>query len=160
MRTRVVVWVVAVALVGLHFLLHVGLGIGRAAPDLLTVALLLCVREVGLGTAAGIGLAFGLLEDALNVVAFGANTVAMTLLGVAGGATRDLFVGDSLFFLISYFVLGKFARVLVHWIVVGEALREPFVSQVLMGGVLGGLYAAAVGIVVMAVTGLWRESPR
>ena len=160
MKTRVVVWIVAVALAVLHFLLHVGLGIGDAAPDLLTVALLLAVREVGLGTGAGIGLLFGLLEDALSVVAFGANTVAMTLLGVAGAATRDLFVGDSLLFLISYFALGKFARVLVHWIVVGDVLREPFLSQVLVGGLLGGLYAAAMGILVMAVTGLWRESPR
>lgn len=160
MRTRIVVWVVAIVLAVLHFLLHVGLGIGNAAPDLLTVALLLAVREVGLGTAAGLGLLFGMLEDALSVVAFGANTIAMTLLGVAGAATRDLFVGDSLVFLISYFVLGKFARVLVHWIVVGSALREPFLSQVLVGGLLGGLYAAVVGILLMAITGLWRESPR
>jgi len=160
MRTRIVVWIVAIVLAVLHFLLHVGLGIGNAAPDLLTVALLLAVREVGVGTAAGLGLLFGMLEDALSVVAFGANTIAMTLLGVAGAATRDLFVGDSLLFLISYFVLGKFARVFVHWIVVGSALREPFLSQVLVGGLLGGLYAAVVGILLMAITGLWRESPR
>ena len=83
----------------------------------------------------------------------------MTLLGVVGGVTRDLFVGDSLVFLVSYFVLGKFARELVHWVVVGDALREPFLTQVLMGG-LGGLYAAVAGILVMALTGLWRETPR
>jgi rod shape-determining protein MreD len=160
MRARPVVWVVALTLVVLHFLLHVGFGIGGAAPDLLTVALLLASREVGLGAAAGIGLAFGLLEDALSVLAFGANSVAMTLLGVAGGATRDLFVGDSLAFLVSYFVLGKFARDLLHWVLVGDALREPFLTQVLLHGLLGGLYAAAVGIVLMAVTGLWREGPR
>jgi len=160
MKTRAVVWVVAVTLVVLHFLLHVGFGIGGAAPDLLTVALLLASREVGLGAAAGIGMAFGLLEDALSVLAFGANSVAMTLLGLAGGATRDLFVGDSLVFLVSYFVLGKFARDLLHWVLVGDALREPFLTQVLLHGLLGGLYAAAVGIVLMAVTGLWREGPR
>jgi cell shape-determining protein MreD len=160
MKTQRVVWVVAAVLVVFHFLLHVGFGIGNAAPDLLTVALLLASREVGLGTAAGIGLGFGLLEDALSVVAFGANSVAMTLLGLAGGATRDLFVGDSLVFLVSYFALGKFARDLLHWILVGGALREPFVSHVLVQGLLGGLYAAAVGIVLMAATGLWREGPR
>ncbi len=160
MRTRIVVWVVAVSLAVGHFLLHVGLGIGDAAPDLLTVALLLAAREVGLGTGAGLGLVFGLLEDALSVVAFGANTVAMTLLGIAGAATRDLFVGDSILFLISYFMLGRFARVLVHWIVVGDALREPFLSQVLVDGLLGGLYAAVVGIVLMVAAGLWREGPR
>lgn len=160
MKARPVVWVVPATLVALHFLLHVGFGIGGAAPDLLTVALLLASREVGLGAAAGLGLAFGLLEDALSVVAFGANSVAMTLLGLAGGATRDLFVGDSLVFLISYFVLGKFARDLLHWIFVGDALREPFLTHVLAQGLLGGLYAAVVGVVLMALTGLWREGPR
>ena len=160
MRGRGVVWVVSAVLVVLHFSLHVGLGIGGAAPDLLTVALLLTAREVGLGGGAGIGLLLGLLQDALTVLAFGANSVAMTLLGVVGGVTRDLFVGDSLVFLVSYFVLGKFARELVHWVVVGDALREPFLTQVLMGGLLGGLYAAVAGILVMALTGLWRETPR
>lgn len=160
MRSRGVVWVVSAVLVVLHLSLHVGLGIGGAAPDLLTVALLLTAREVGLGGGAGIGLLLGLLEDALTVLAFGANSVAMTLLGVIGGVTRDLFVGDSLVFLVSYFVLGKFARELVHWVVVGDALREPFLTQVLMGGLLGGLYAAVAGILVMALTGLWRETPQ
>ena len=160
MRARPVVYVVATALVVLHFLLHVGLGIGGAAPDLLVVALLLVSREVGVGGAAGVGFGFGLLEDAMSVVAFGVNGVAMTLLGLAGGTTRDLFVGDSLVFLISYFVLGKFARDLLGWILMGSALREPFVSQVLVHGLLGGVYAAVVGIALMAVTGLWRENPR
>lgn len=160
MRARPVVFVVAAALVVLHFLLHVGFGIGGAAPDLLIVALLLASREVGIGAAAGVGLAFGILEDALSVLAFGVNSVAMTLVGLAGGTTRDLFVGDSLFFLVSYFVLGKFVRDLLAWTLMGAALREPFVAQVLVQGLLGGVYAAVVGIVLMAVTGLWRESPR
>lgn len=160
MRTRGPIWWVAGGLVLLHFLLHVGLGIGAAAPDLLTVALLLAAREVGVGAAAGLGFAVGLLEDALSVLAFGANSVAMTLLGLAGGSTRDLFVGDSLLFLVSYFVLGKFVRDLVHWVVVGDALRGPFLTEVVASGLLGGVYGAVVGIVVMALTGLWREAPR
>ncbi|NJD18185.1 MAG: rod shape-determining protein MreD [Gemmatimonadetes bacterium] len=160
MMARPVVAVVAAVLVVLHFLLHVGLGIGGAAPDLLTVALLLVSRELRLGAAAGVGFAFGLLEDALSVTAFGANSLAMTLVGLAGGTTRDLFVGDSLAFLVSYFVLGKFTRDFVHWMLMGDTLREPFVSQVLVHGLVGGLYAAVVGIGLMALTGLWREGPR
>lgn len=160
MKGRPVVYMVAGALVLLHFLLHVGLGIGAAAPDLLTVALLLVSREVGIGAAAGVGLVLGMLEDALSVLAFGVNSMAMTLVGIAGGTTRDLFVGDSLAFLVSYFVLGKFARDLVAWVLMGAALREPFVTRVLVEGLLGGMYAALVGIVLMALTGLWREAPR
>ena len=160
MRSRALVWFVVVGLFLLHFLLHVGMGLGRGAPDLLTVALLLAAREVGVGSAAGTGLVFGLLEDALSVLSFGANSVSMSILGLLGAVTRDLFVGDSLFFLVSYFVVGKFVRDLIHWTVVGDAVRQSFVDQVLVQGLLGGLYAAAVGIAVMAVTGLWRETPR
>lgn len=160
MRSRAVVWFVVAGLLVLHFILHVGLGLGPVAPDLLIVALLLAAREVGVGTAAGVGLGFGMLEDALSVLSFGANGIAMALVGLAGAVTRDLFVGDSLVFLVSYFVGGKIVRDLIHWVVVGEALRPPFVDQVLIQGVVGGFYAAVVGIVIMAVTGLWREAPR
>lgn len=160
MRSRATVWFVVAGLFLLHFLLHVGLGWGREAPDLLTVALLLAAREVDVGTAAGTGLLLGLLEDSLSVLSFGANGVAMSVVGLAGAVTRDLFVGDSLFFLVSYFVVGKFARDLVHWVVVGDAVRQPFVEHVLLQGLLGGLYAALIGIAVMAVTGLWRDAPR
>lgn len=160
MRSPVLVWIVVAGLFTLHFVLHVGMGIGDAAPDLLTVALLLAAREVPLGAAAGTGFVFGLLEDALSVLSFGANSVAMTLLGGLGALTRDLFVGDSLLFLVSYFVVGKWLRDLMHWVVVGEGLRQPFTEAVLIQGTLGGIYAAAVGILIMAVTGLWREAPQ
>lgn len=160
MRGRAAVWGVGLALAVLHFVLHLGMGIGGAAPDLLTVALLLLARESGIGAAGGLGLLFGLLEDALSVLAFGANAVTMTLLGIGGGATRDLFVGDSLVFLVSYFVLGKLVRDLLHWVLMGEALRGAFLADALLGGLLGGAYAAAVGVLVMALTGLWREAPR
>lgn len=160
MRGGARVWIVVAALFLLHFVLHVGLGLGRAAPDLLTVALLLAAREVDLGVAAGTGFGFGLLEDALSVLSFGANSASMTLVGTLGAITRDLFVGDSLLFLVSYFVFGKWLRDLVHWLMVGETLRQPFLDQVVIQGLVGGLYAALVGIVVMAVTGLWREAPR
>lgn len=158
MRSRILVWVVVVALFALHFLLHVGLGLGSEAPDLLTVALLLAAREVGMAPAAGLGLVFGILEDALSVLSFGANAVAMTVVGILGALTRDLFVGDSLLFLVSYFVLGKWLRDLVHWLMVGEALRQPFVDHMLVQSVLAGFYAAVVGGGVLALTGLWRET--
>jgi cell shape-determining protein MreD len=142
-------WILVVALVVLHLFLHVGLGYGRGAPDLLTIGLLLAAREVGLCGAAATGLFFGLLEDALSVLAFGANTVAMTAVGILGAFTRDLFVGDSRLFAISYFFVGKWLRDFIHWIMVGEDLRQPFVDQVVVQGATGGAYAAAVGLVVV-----------
>lgn len=144
----------------LHFLLHLGLGLGNAAPDLLTISLLLAAREVGMGSAAGIGFAFGLLLDAFGLLGFGANTIAMTILGTAGSRTRDWFVGDSFSFVISYLFLGKWLKDLLHWIAVGEGIREPFVHAILVGSTLNAVYVAAVGVLVVSATGAWRESLR
>ena len=117
------IWVLVGVLFVVHFFLHVGVGFGRGAPDLATIALLLAARDVGLGRAAALGLAFGLLEDALSVLAFGANAIAMTIVGVGGALTRDVFVGDSRLFLVWYLLVGKWLRDLVHWIAVGSDVR-------------------------------------
>ena len=113
-----------------------------------------------MGTAAGIGFLFGLLEDAFSVLAFGANTLAMTLLGAVGALTRDLFVGDSLLFMVCYFFLGKWGRDLLHWLLAGEGLREPFVQAVLVEGGIAAGYATVVGVVAMAVSGAWWSGTR
>lgn len=153
-------WVVVAALVLLHFFLHLGLGLGSGAPDLLTVALLVAAREVGPGAGAGLGFAFGLLEDAFGVLAFGSNALALTVVGAVGARTRDLFVGDSLSFLVTYLFLGKWMRDLLHWLVVGEGLREPFVQAMLVEGTLGAVYATATGLVALALTGAWWMKAR
>lgn len=155
---RIRVWLLVGALVVLHFVLHVGFGIGIGAPDLLTVGLLLAARDVGLGRAALLGLLFGILEDSLSVVAFGANTVAMTIVGIGGAFTRDLFVGDSRLFIVSYFWIGKWVRDVLHWSALGEGLRPPFVDHVLVQGAIGGAYAAAIGFCLVAIMGLSGES--
>jgi cell shape-determining protein MreD len=133
----------------LHLFLHLGLGIGRGAPDLLTIALLLAARELGMGWGGGLGLVLGLMEDSFSVLAFGANTLSLTLVGILGARTRDLFVGESYLFFFSYLWAGKLFRDLVHWLVAGEGIREPFMNAVLVDGTLGALYGALVGIVVL-----------
>ncbi len=150
-------WVLALLLFAFHFLLHVGLSYGRGAPDLLTLALLLLAREISVGRAGLVGFVFGLCEDALSVLAFGANSIAMTLVGIAGAATRDLFVGDSRGFLVSYVFIGKLTRDLVHWIAVGEGLRQPFMEQVVIEGGIAAAYLAVIGLVVAEVWGVGRE---
>lgn len=160
MRPAWRVWATVLVLAVLHFFLHLGMGLDDRAPDLLTLALLLAAREVGMGVAAGIGFAFGLLLDAFSVLAFGANTIAMTLVGMAGARTRDLFVGDSFFFVVSYLFLGKWMKDLIHWVMVGEAVREPFVQAMLVETSLAAGYAALVGVLVVTVTGAWWESLR
>ena len=154
MKTDARVWLLVAGLFLVHLMLHMGFGLGPVAPDLLTVALLLAAREVGMGRAAGLGLFFGILEDSLSVLSFGANSVAMTVIAALGAVTRDLFVGDSLIFLVSYFVIGKWTRDLVHWVMVGETLRLPFFDQMVVQGATQGVYAALVGVLLLGITGI------
>jgi rod shape-determining protein MreD len=155
---RARVWLVVAVLATLHLLLHVSFSMDGGAPDLLTLGLLLVSREIDTGKAASLGLFFGLLEDALSVLAFGANSVAMTILGIGGALTRDLFVGDSRFFLVSYVFIGKWTRDLFHWIAVDAGQRQPFVEEVLVDGGIASLYLVAVGVLVAMVTGLGRDT--
>lgn len=153
MSRRLVLVALVPALVLLHFLIHVGFSVGSGAPDLLTLALLLASRETRPGVGAALGFIFGLLEDAFSVLAFGASSLAMTVVGILGAKSRDLFVGDSIPFVMAYLGVGKLLRDLLYWVVAGETLREPFVSGVLIGGGLAALYVAVVGTALVLFFG-------
>ena len=160
MKSPLRIWGVVGFLIFLHFGLHVSLNLGESAPDLLAVALLIGAREVDIGWGAGLGFLLGILEDAFSALAFGANTFALTLVGMGGARTRDLFVGDSLFFLTSYLVLGKWARDLLHWVAVGDGLRESFVDTMLIQSPISAVYAGIIGLIVIAISGLGWETVR
>lgn len=156
MRRPAGFWGVIAFLVILHFLLHVGFGIERGAPDLLTLALLLAAREVPPGTAAGLGFGAGLLEDSFSVLAFGANTVALTAVAILGSLTRDLWVGESFRFYFIYLFLGKWLRDALFWVVAGEGIQGPAVRSLLVQAPLAALYMALVGIGLLALNQAWR----
>lgn len=149
MSHRSLLAILVSSLVVLHLFLHLGLGIGKAAPDLMTVALLLAAREVRMGAGAALGFFFGLLEDSFSTLAFGANTLSLTLLGILGSRTRDLFVGESVVFFLSYFGAGKLLRDLIHWLVAGHGVREPFLNAVVVDGTVGAVYSAVLGILLL-----------
>ena len=151
---------VALILVFVHLVLRLGLGMGAGAPDLLTVALLLNARRVRSGTAACIGFALGLLEDAFALVAFGANTVAMTVVGILGVQTRALFVSTtSLPFHIVYFATGKWLRDFIHWILQQRAgLTSGFAEPMILSGVPAALYVALAGVLLVSLMGPFSES--
>jgi rod shape-determining protein MreD len=153
MNRKTVLGFIVPGLVVLHFLLHVGIGLGRIAPDLITLALLLAARETGMGWGGAVGFLLGLFEDAFSVLAFGASTLAMTVVGILGSRTRDLFVGDSLFFLLVYLLLGKLLRDFIYWLAAGEIMRGPFVNTILIDGLFGAVYVAAVGFLLFLLFG-------
>jgi rod shape-determining protein MreD len=146
--------VVVVLLVVLHLILHVGFGVGGAAPDLLTLALLIMARQAHMSVVTATGLFLGLLEDAQGLLAFGAHGFALAVVGALAARTRELFVGDSLVFVASYLFLGKWLRDFVYWIVAGSDLRPPFVEALLVDASLAALYMCVVGVALTFVTGV------
>lgn len=140
-------WIFIIILVVLHFGVHVALGMRGLAPDLLTVALLLAVRRLTGAGAAGLGLALGILNDALSLSAFGALAVTYTIVGFLGARSRDLFEGDSLLFVAVYIFLGKILRDVIYHVL---TRMEPW-SDLWTTSPLAALYAALAGIIALTL---------
>ena len=142
------------ALIVLHLLLHIGLGLGAVAPDLITVALLLASRRMNRALAASFGALMGLLRDALALVAFGADMIALALLGYLGARGRELFVGDSWFFVVVYLFVGKWLHDAIFYAltaVVALSGTVDMVPQLLLRSPIEAAYAAAAGVVALAL---------
>ena len=141
-----------VVLVVLHFVLRVGFGLGQLAPDLLVVAVLLAARELRAGTAAGLGLLFGVLDGAVIPLSLGSSALVLTVLGYLGARTRDLVATDSLAFLALYLFAGKWLFDGLLYLVSGAILRPDF-SSLLLISPLAAIYAAIAGVIAFAT---WR----
>lgn len=144
-------WVFFVLTVIAHFVLHIALGLGESAPDLLTVALLLGVRRTTSAAGAGIGLLLGLLHDSLSLTAFGVDAIVLTVLGYAGARSRDLFEGDSLLFVGGYLFIGKWLHDFGYWLLARDLTGGDFGSRLLVDGPIAALYAAAAGVIALLI---------
>ena len=145
--------VVAGLLVLLHLVVHVGFGVGAAAPDLFTLALLIVARGLHMAGATGLGLFLGLLEDAQGLLAFGAHGFALAVVGALAARSRELFVGDSLLFVGAYLFVGKWLRDAVYWVAAGSQLRGSIGEALLVDAGLGAFYMTVVGLLVVFLTG-------
>ena len=144
-------WMFVAVLAIAHFAFHLSLGVASAAPDFLTLAVLLAARQVPGGTAAGVGFGLGLLEDAVSLGAFGAATITQTVIGYLGARSRDLFVGDSAVFLGIYLFLGAWIQDALYFGLAGEVRRGEPVNALLVVAPLEALYVAAVGLAAVVL---------
>ena len=144
-------WVFFGLLLVAHFLLHIGLGIGNGAPDLLTAALLLGVRRVRGSVAAAMGLGLGLLNDSFSTSSFGADAVVLTIIGYLGARSRDLFEGESMFFMAGYLFLGKLLHDLGYWMLARDTARPEFLTQLFLTWPLNALYCAGAGLLALLI---------
>lgn len=138
-------------LVVLHFLLHLGFGLGASAPDLLTVAVLLGARRLGGGGAALLGLGLGLLRDALSIAAFGADMVVLTVLGYLGSRSRDLVVGESILFAGAYLFVGVWLHALGWYLLGGTVGGAVSITGLLLEAPVAAAYAALAGMAALLV---------
>lgn len=144
-------WIFIALLVLTYFTLHLGLGLAAEVPDLLTVAVLLGARRLGGAGAAALGLALGLLRDSLSLVAFGADAIALTIIGYVGARSRDFFIGDSLLFVAVYLFVGQWAHDILYYLLAGSAMRGDAVMYLFVRAPLMALYSAAAGIVGLLI---------
>ena len=143
-------WIFIAILVVLHFVLHVAIGLGPVAPDLMTVAVLLAARRVKSSSAAAIGLVLGVLNDALSLTSFGANALSYSIVGFLGARSRDLFEGDSLLFVAVYIFLGKWLRDALYFVITKSQHGEAW-GTLLTGAPLAAVLAAFSGMVAITM---------
>lgn len=146
-RNSTAFWIFIIVLVVLHFGVHVAMGIRGLVPDFLTIALLLGSRRLSGAGAAGLGLALGLLNDALSITSFGALAVTYSIVGFLGARSRDMFEGDSLLFVTAYIFLGKWVRDLLYQFL---AHPQPW-SYMWSGALLAGLITAVGGVIALTL---------
>ncbi len=141
-------WLVVIALIAVHLLLRVTLGLEDPAPDLLLVAVLAASRHQRPGFAALLGMVAGLIDDSFAMRSFGASMVALSATGAMGSYSSYLFVGQSWHFPLLYFGIGKVVRDLLGWVLSDPFVRPPFAEPMVLDLLLAGVNAAVAGILV------------
>jgi rod shape-determining protein MreD len=138
-------------LIAIDLSLHVGLGYGAGAPDLLTVAALLYARRLTGVRACLTGFVLGLLADSLSLVGFGASAVALVVVSFLGARTRDMFEGNSALFIAFYLFVGKWLRDVI-WFIVAPSAHEGQALNVLWTAVpLHALITAVSGAAALMI---------
>ena len=138
-----------VALVVLHFLLTVGLGLGVLAPDLLAVAVLLAARRQRGGQAAALGLTLGILEGAVHPYAMGEAALALAVVGYLASRSKEVLAGDSPVMLLVYLALGKWLYdLLVYLLLLRDHMAGPV--SMLGWGILAALWTGLAGLGAVA----------
>jgi rod shape-determining protein MreD len=134
------------ALVVLHFVLRIGLGLGFLAPDLLVIALLLASRRLRPGTAAALGFALGLLEGSANDFIFGSASLALAVIGYLGSRSREWLASDDPLTLVAYFFAGTLLYNLLLYVLLAMGGAGGSLMALLIPSLLASVYAAAVGL--------------
>jgi rod shape-determining protein MreD len=139
--------ILVAVLATLHFVLGPLLEPWFVKPNLLLCALLIAARYVRPAGAAALGLALGILEDAMAVSHFGMTTLVLVVIGYAASQMRDLFLGEEPLFVGTYLLIGTWLYETLSFLLMGAAGNA--VSYLLVRIPLDGLITAALGYAVL-----------
>ncbi len=130
-----------------HFLIHVGFGLGREAPDLLIVATLLAARRMSAAGAVSLGFGLGFLEDAMGMEGFGVRAFALAAAAFLGARSRTVVDGSGILFVPVYLFLGAWAADALGWFLRADAV----VPGLLLQSAVAAAWAALGGTLAWLV---------
>jgi hypothetical protein len=138
------------SLVVIHFLLHVGFGMGESAPDFVAVAVLLAARRISAPGAAALGLGLGILDDAMGIGPLGARSIALGVAGLLGTWSKSFIEGEGPIFIVAYLFVGTWASDIVLSVVSpGDSLSG--ILALVSWAPLYAAYTALAGVLAFAV---------
>ena len=145
-------------LLTLHFTLRPLLG-WRAEADFLVIALLLAAVRVRPGTAALIGLVFGLMVDSMAPASFGAAALALATVGFVAAWLKAVFFADNLALNAIFFFLGKWIFDMLRLIAERRVYGEELAMQLLLWSPLAAAVTALAGVILLVVLRPLLETP-
>lgn len=149
--------VVLALLAGLQFVLRPFLGDPRVAPDFLVLALLVYAIRSRPGGGAAAGFAVGILLDAMQPAAFGANALAHTVVGYLAAWGKAVFFADNVIVNAGVFFAGVWVRNVIVILASGQGAAGASLWHLLLWSPLMGLTTALAGVLVLLLVGRWLE---
>jgi rod shape-determining protein MreD len=148
--------VVVLALLAVaHFALRPRLGDPRFAPDFLLVALLVLAIRVRPMAGAIAGFAVGLLTDAVAPSAFGAATLALTIVGYLSGWLRTVVFADNLLVTVLFVFAAAWFRDALEVLVARQLAGGALAWQLLAYSPLAAFATALAAAVTLVVFRRW-----
>ncbi len=122
---------------------------GPAPIDFLVIAVLFLAVHLRPGLAALLGFTMGLVADALAPASFGAATMALTLVGFAGGWLRAVFLADQLPLTALVVFGGKWGFDALYLALGAGGPRGTALLQLLLWSPLAAALTALVAVVML-----------
>jgi len=138
--------------------------IGGIKPDFILIVSIysgLCLNK---NTAAGIGFAFGLVQDALSFKLMGINSLSKCLIGFSIGSLREKILSENLlvqylFTFIATFLNGVIFLFILKGLLLMEIKVLNFLWSLLIQGIYNSLLAPPIFLLLNRIKRLYYKKP-